>query len=107
MQIFILCHVPKGCPKGCPKEGTINNYCNTNQEIKETEYKRVTITLNDVTLDNTIEQIKDNIYEKSGVPPDQYRLIFNGEQLEDARTIKDYEIEKEATIYLVPRLRGC
>ena len=64
-----------------------------------------TITLR-VTSWSMLAEVKHLIQNKEGIPPDQMRLVFDGKQLEDGRTLRDYKIQPKSTLHLIMRLRG-
>ncbi len=71
--------------------------------VKTVAGRTITIDANSLDL---VYKVKTKIQDRECIPPDQQRLLYNGKQLEDAKTLSDYNIEKESTLYLLLRLRG-
>ena len=71
--------------------------------VKTLSGKSITV---DVDPRDSVEALKAKIADREGVPADQQRLVFGGKQLEDGRSLADYNVVKDSNVFLVLRLRG-
>jgi ankyrin repeat protein len=71
--------------------------------IKTLTGKTLTII---VAKDDTVENLKQKVQDKEGIPPDHQRITYGGKQLRDGCTLADYDITKDATLHLVLRMFG-
>jgi len=60
----------------------------------------------DIEPTDKVEQIKERVEEKEGIPPPQQRLVFSGKSMNDDKTGSDYKITGGSVIHLVLALRG-
>ena len=74
-------------------------------QITLTKLNGITLTL-DVKFSDTIGIVKQKIQQKEGIPPDEQRLIFNGEEFKDECTLSDYNFQEKSCIYLVQKFKG-
>jgi len=72
-------------------------------KVKTLTGKELLIYVDSIT---TVQALKLKIQDKEGIPPDQQRIVYAGKQLENGRTMADYNINRDAVLHLVLRLRG-
>ncbi|KEP63307.1 UNVERIFIED_CONTAM: ubiquitin family protein [Hammondia hammondi] len=65
-----------------------------------------TVVLDNVQGSDSILEIKRRVEQREGIPVDQQRLVFNGKQLENGKTVQDYDLSENSVLHLVLRLRG-
>ena len=104
MQIFVKTLTGKTITIECVPSDTIENLKSKIQNYKIGDYEEIRKNKNQTPKDVIENPVLH--YDSYGIPPDQQRLLFKDQQLEDNRTLADYDIQKESTVHLVLRMRG-
>ena len=86
---------------------TLDDECNHSRQRAGMQIYVKTLKGNNISLamesSDLIRKVKEKIAEVEGIPIEHQGLIFASRSLEDSRTLFDYGIQKESTLYLVPR----
>ncbi|WP_447767531.1 ubiquitin-like protein [Sphingobacterium faecium] len=83
------------------KSNVINTYSNQGSYqifVKTIPGKKITLQVTSSTL---IYNVKSLLKDKEGWPENEQRIVFGGKQLEDNRTLHDYNIGKESTVFVI------